>query len=64
MFKIFRQMAEGKLATGNDEEYKADMVYASKELNPMDKVGSIKAPLMVIVGSKDDITVPEVPVHA
>jgi len=60
VFKIFREMAEGKLSTGKDEEYKADMVYASKELNPMDKVGSIKAPLMVIVGSKDDITVPEV----
>ena len=59
-FNVFRQMAEGKLATGNDEEYKADMMSASKELNPMDKVVSIKAPLMVIVGSKDDITIPDV----
>ena len=59
-FNVFRQMAEGKLATGNDEEYKADMMSASKELNPMDKVVSIKAPLIVIVGSKDDITIPDV----
>ncbi len=60
VFTVFRQMAEGKLATGKDEEYKADMVNASRELNPMDKVDSIKAPLMVIVGSKDTITIPEV----
>ena len=59
-FNVFRQMAEGKLTTGNDDEYKADMMSASKELNPMDKVASIKAPLMVIVGSKDDITTPDV----
>ena len=60
VFNVFNQMAKGKLATGKDEEYKADMVDAVGELNPMDKVASIKAPLLVIVGSKDAITVPEV----
>lgn len=59
IFKIFRHMAEGKLATGNDDEYKADMIDAGKRLNPVDKVKDIKEPIMVIVGSADTITVPD-----
>ena len=59
VFAIFNQMAKGKLATGKDEEYKADMMKAAKELNPIDRVDSIKAPLLVIVGSKDTITTPK-----
>ena len=59
LFTVFRAMSEGKLATGDDSEYKADMVDAAKNLNPMDRVADIKAPIMIIVGSSDDITKPE-----
>ncbi len=59
LFTVFRAMSEGKLATGDDSGYKQDMIDAAKNLNPMDRVADIKAPLMVIVGSTDDITKPE-----
>jgi esterase/lipase len=59
VFKVFVQMKEGKLATGDDDEYKADMVEGAKNLNPVEKVKGIHVPLMVIVGSADTVTVPE-----
>ena len=59
LFTVFRTMSEGKLATGDDSEYKQDMIEAAKKLNPMDRVADIMAPIMVIVGSSDDITKPE-----
>ena len=59
LFIVFRTMSEGKLATGDDSEYKQDMIEAAKKLNPMDKVANVKASIMVIVGSSDDITKPE-----
>ncbi|MBT3283185.1 prolyl oligopeptidase family serine peptidase [Candidatus Bathyarchaeota archaeon] len=59
LFKVFRSMSEGKLATGDDSEYKQDMVEAAKNLNPMDRVADIKAPIFVIVGSSDDVTKPD-----
>ena len=59
IFKVFNEMAKGKLATGDDGEYKESMVIAAKNLNPVKKVGKIKAPLMVIVGSADNVTTPE-----
>lgn len=59
IFAVFRTMSEGKLATGDDSEYKQDMIEAAKKLSPMDRVAGIKAPIMVIVGSSDDITKPE-----
>lgn len=60
IFAVFRFMSEGKLATGDDDEYKKDMVEAAKKLNPMDRVADISVPIMVIVGSKDDITKPDI----
>ena len=59
IFKVFLQMGIGKLKTGRDEDYKASMVYAAKNLNPVDKVKDIHIPLMMIVGSADDITTPD-----
>jgi esterase/lipase len=59
LFTVFRTMSEGKLATGDDSEYKQDMIEAAKKLNPMDRVADIKAPIKVIVGSSDDVTKPD-----
>jgi dienelactone hydrolase len=59
IFTVFRTMSEGKLATGDDAEYKTDMIEAGKNLNPMDRIADIKAPIMVIVGSSDDVTTPD-----
>lgn len=59
IFKIFLQMSKGKLATGNDDEYRADMIAAATTLNPVEKVKDVEVPLMVIVGSADNITMPE-----
>lgn len=59
IFERFTSMSMGKLDMGDLDEYKADMIAAGTNLNPMDKVESIKAPLMVIVGSKDDVTTPD-----
>ena len=59
LFTVFRTMAEGKLATGDDSEYKQDMIEGGKKLNPMDRVADIKAPIKVIVGSSDDVTKPD-----
>ncbi|MBT3198225.1 MAG: prolyl oligopeptidase family serine peptidase [Gammaproteobacteria bacterium] len=59
IFEGFTSMSVGKLAMEDLDEYKADMIAAGTNLNPMDKVDFITAPLMVIVGSKDDITTPK-----
>ena len=59
IFTIFMTMSEGKLATGDDSKYKRDMIEAGKNLNPMDRVADIKAPIMVIVGSSDEVTTPD-----
>ena len=56
---IFLGMAEGKLAYGSAEEYKANMLEAGKTLNPMDRIADIEAPILVVVGSADTVTVPE-----
>ena len=59
IFQGFTSMSVGKLAMEDLDEYKADMIEAGTTLNPMDKVDSIKAPLMFVVGSKDDVTTPD-----
>jgi dienelactone hydrolase len=59
IFEGFTSMSVGKLSMEDLDEYKADMIAAGTNLNPMDKVDTIKAPLMVIVGSKDEITIPK-----
>ncbi len=59
IFTVFKTMSEGKLATGDDEVYKQDIIESGKKLNPMDRVAGIKAPIMVIVGSSDAVTTPD-----
>lgn len=56
--QVFISMAEGKLAIGATDEYVKDMVDAGSKLNPMNIADKIKAPLLVIVGSRDDVTKP------
>ncbi len=59
VFPIFREMGEGKLATGDQVEYKRDMMWAAQHMNPIEKVRKIDAPLLVVVGSGDQVTKPE-----
>jgi hypothetical protein len=59
IFNVFEGMAKGKLAYGDRDEYKTDMVNAAKTLNPMDKVDAIEAPLLITVGSADNVTTPD-----
>jgi dipeptidyl aminopeptidase/acylaminoacyl peptidase len=59
IFDRFVGMAKEKLAYGDESEYKADMMKAAEALNPMDKVADIEAPILVTVGSADNVTVPE-----
>jgi uncharacterized protein len=59
IFPMFLGIAEGKLAYGIEEEYKKDMSKAACDLNPMDKVASIEAPIMITVASADKLAPPE-----
>jgi alpha-beta hydrolase superfamily lysophospholipase len=59
IFKVFLGMAQGKLAYGDESEYKKSMIDAGHKLNPMDKIADIEAPILVIVGSADNVTVPD-----
>ncbi|MCJ7732521.1 alpha/beta hydrolase [Candidatus Bathyarchaeota archaeon] len=59
IFNGFEGMAKGKLAYGDRDAYKADMINAAKTLNPMDKVDAIEAPLLITVGSADNVTTPD-----
>jgi len=59
IFPMFLGIAKGKLAYGKEEEYKADMSRAASDLNPMDKVASIEAPIMITVASADNLAPPE-----
>ncbi len=59
IFKIFVGMAKGKLAYGDEADYKQSMIDAAGSLNPMDKVALIKAPILVTVGSADNVTHPD-----
>ena len=58
-FSRFLSMAEGKLAYGDNGEYKADMLAAARELNPIDKIDLIEAPILIVVGSADNVTRPD-----
>ncbi|MBD3173377.1 prolyl oligopeptidase family serine peptidase [Candidatus Bathyarchaeota archaeon] len=59
IFTIFVEMAKGKLDYEPLEEYKEDMIKAAKELNPIDKIVKIQAPIMITVGSADTVTHPD-----
>lgn len=55
----FLKMAEGKLAGWNEERLRGDFEKAASGLNPVDSVRGVAAPLLVVVGSADAVTVPE-----
>lgn len=50
IFPIFVEMAKGKLAYGDESEYRKSMMEAAEKLNPMEKIADIDAPVLVIVG--------------
>lgn len=58
--KRLAAMAEGKLTGATFESLLKDLEEVAKTTNPVDLAPKIKAPLMVIVGSKDEVTPPEV----
>jgi pimeloyl-ACP methyl ester carboxylesterase len=48
----------GKLAGVSKEKFMKDIPRVAEATNPIDLVKKIKAPMMVIVGSKDTVTTP------
>ena len=59
IFPILRVMANGKLAYGDEEKFKKDMSTSPLNLNPMDKISVINAPILITVGSADNVTHPD-----
>ncbi len=57
--KRYASMAEGKLNGATYESLLMDLEEVSKTTNPVDLAPKIKAPTIVIVGSKDEDTPPE-----
>jgi dipeptidyl aminopeptidase/acylaminoacyl peptidase len=56
---VFLKMAEGKLAGWTEEKLRLDVrEAASSELNPIETVMEIHAPLMVVLGTNDTVTMP------
>jgi len=55
---IFLKMAEGKLAGWTEEKLRQDVKTAASELNPVETVREIHAPLMVVLGTNDTVTMP------
>jgi dipeptidyl aminopeptidase/acylaminoacyl peptidase len=55
---VFLKMAEGKLAGWTEEKLRQDIKAAASELNPVETVREIHAPLMVILGTNDTLTMP------
>jgi len=59
MLPFFLKMAEGKLTGWNEDRVRENFEKAAVELNPIDSVREVKAPLMIVVGSEDMLTIPE-----
>ncbi|MFH2112645.1 MAG: alpha/beta fold hydrolase [Candidatus Bathyarchaeota archaeon] len=59
MLPYFLKIAEGKLMGWNEERLRGDFKKAAVELNPVDSVRDVTAPLLVVVGSEDTLTVPK-----
>lgn len=55
---VFLKSAEGKLAGWTEEELRQDIRVAASELNPIETVRKIKAPLLVVLGTNDTLTTP------
>ncbi len=56
---VFMKMAEGKLRGLEARQLRADLKRVMEEQNPVDVVREVKAPVMVVVGSDDEVTPPE-----
>ncbi|MCW4049597.1 MAG: alpha/beta hydrolase [Candidatus Bathyarchaeota archaeon] len=56
---VFMKMAEGKLTDLSEESLSEDLVKAAGTVNPVDNVGAVTVPLLVIVGTADTVTTPE-----
>lgn len=57
--KRLAEMAVGKLNGATQESLLKDLKDVAKETNPIELVPKIKAPLMVVVGSMDNVTPPD-----
>jgi len=57
---IFTNMARGKLKMLEAEEIKADLSWVLENKNPVNLISSVRVPVMVIVGSNDQMTPPDV----
>jgi dipeptidyl aminopeptidase/acylaminoacyl peptidase len=55
---IFLKTAEGKLFGWTEEKLRQDVMVAASELNPIETVTEIHAPLMVVLGTNDTVTTP------
>jgi dipeptidyl aminopeptidase/acylaminoacyl peptidase len=55
---VFLKMAEGKLVGWTEEKLREDVKVAASELNPIETVKKIHAPLMVVLGTNDTLTMP------
>jgi len=55
---VFLKMAEGKLVGWTEEKLRQDVKAVASELNPIETVRKINAPLMVVLGTNDTLTTP------
>ena len=55
---VFLKMAEGKLAGWTEEKLREDIKVAASKLNPIQTVRKVHAPLMVVLGTNDTVTMP------
>jgi dienelactone hydrolase len=60
VISIFMNMARGKLKMLEAEEIKADLSWVLENQNPVNMIGSVRVPIMVVVGSNDQMTPPDV----
>ncbi len=52
-------MAQGKLELGDPQEFKEDLLRATRRLNPVEAVARAGQPLLFVVGSRDEVTPPD-----
>jgi len=57
--KRLASMVEGKLTGATEKTLLKDLKEVAKSTNPVELAAKIKAPIMIIVGSKDTVTPPE-----
>ncbi len=55
---VFLKMAEGKLVGWTEEKLREEIKVAASKLNPIETVRKVHAPLMVVLGTNDNVTMP------